>query len=216
MKEKGREFHVEQRPIGGERQIELADRAQHRRRPLPITPRRWRETSVGQRIARVASIGRRPDVPAHWHVGRHGIEPRLVGAATGIGMLRHQLAVTIGPLGGQGIHAVVVVAVLGLVQQALPQVLLTAIVRPKRPQQLLGREPFLLVHSPAHGSQAVGHVGDLHPLDAGKVVARTSRRHVHTPFDTVVDHQREKRRGQHLGVDGVHNVATAHHQGHKT
>ena len=71
-------------------------------RSTAVGPRRsrpavGRQAAVGQRLARLAPVGRRADVRAHRHVRRDGVEARLVHPAADILVCSNKLAVAVGP-----------------------------------------------------------------------------------------------------------------------
>ena len=139
--------------------------------PATVAAGFGRETAVGQRRVGMAAVRRGADIGAHGHMRGDGVETRLVDAAADRRMPRHQLAVAVAPLPGVLVDAVVVVAIFGhAVDEPLAQHFLVGIVALQRVEQLPRAQPTLVEHGLAHCRQAIGHVGDLHPLHAGEVV----------------------------------------------
>ena len=92
-------------PLEASVRSERAHRVQHRGGPALIHARHGRDAAVGQRRARVATVGRGPHVGAHGHVGRDGVEAGLVAPAADGRMLGHKLAEAVAPLGGKLVDA---------------------------------------------------------------------------------------------------------------
>jgi len=98
------------------------------------------------------------------------------------------------------------------VDETLAQQLVALPVGSQRGQQLPRRDPLLIEDRLLDRGQAVRHVGNLHALHAREVVHRAAGRHICAAADAVFDHQGEKRRREHLGVDAIDHAAALDHQ----